>query len=103
MKDIERDADSPLVAPETILHTVANITALDDEPPKLTSMLKNQLEHIAKTHGGNVPLHGRLFAQWLHYVFPRECPFPHKAGSIMPSSPKDYGDSYVATDEEIHN
>ena len=22
-----------------------------------------------------VPLHGRLFSQWLHYVFPRECAF----------------------------
>jgi len=24
-----------------------------------------------------VPLHGRLFTQWLHFAFPHECPYPH--------------------------
>ena len=28
-----------------------------------------------------VPLHGRLFAQWMHYAFPRHCPFPHVSGT----------------------
>merc|ERR1740117_516176 len=37
-------------------------------------------------HSGMVPLHGRLFAQWLHYVFPRVCPFPHQEGTIDPRS-----------------
>ena len=27
-------------------------------------------------NGGEVPLHGLLFAQWLHYAFPNECPHP---------------------------
>lgn len=105
MKEIERDMNgSPLASPEEIFDTLANITTLDDEPPKLTSMLRNQLEKIAEAHFGKVPLHGRLFAQWLHYVFPRECPFPHKTGSIKASAtsaPKDYGDSFFATEEEV--
>ncbi|OLP24478.1 hypothetical protein AK812_SmicGene48940, partial [Symbiodinium microadriaticum] len=25
------------------------------------------------------PLHGRLFAQWMHYAFPHECPYPQIA------------------------
>merc|ERR1712187_131061 len=24
-----------------------------------------------------VPLHSRLFAQWLHHVFPADCVYPH--------------------------
>merc|ERR1719188_1682577 len=31
---------------------------------------------IAAKHGGAVPLHGRQFAQWLHFAFPLACPFP---------------------------
>ena len=34
------------------------------------------MEMIADKHHGEVPLHGRLFSQWLHYVFPQECPYP---------------------------
>merc|ERR1719181_238746 len=73
----------------------------DDEPPHLTSGLLSQLEQIAKNHGGLVPLHGRLFAQWLHYVFPRECPFPHKIGAVSSATPGEYGDQHVATKEEM--
>merc|ERR1719343_1639826 len=29
---------------------------------------------IGKRHAGKVPPHGRLFAQWLHHAYPRECP-----------------------------
>merc|ERR1719474_1700961 len=36
-----------------------------------------QLRAIAEKRGGQVPLHGRLFAEWLHFAFPHECPFPH--------------------------
>ena len=28
-----------------------------------------------------MPLHGRLFAQWMHHAFPRHCPFPHVSGT----------------------
>merc|ERR1719498_1923517 len=48
-----------------------------------------------------VPLHGRLFAQWLHYVFPRECPFPHKLGVTTSATPTEYGDNYIASQEDM--
>jgi len=37
-----------------------------------------------------VPLHGRLFAQWMHHAFPRECPFPHVAGTTNPQAASDW-------------
>ena len=43
--------------------------------------MHERLHQIAESQGGFVPLHGRLFAEWLHYAFPRECPYPHKAGA----------------------
>ena len=41
-------------------------------------------QEVADHHGGRVPLHGRLFAQWMHLAYPMECPFPHLAGATNP-------------------
>jgi hypothetical protein len=104
MGDIEEAVQQPTAAPETLLIIVGNIVSPSsptDEPPKLKGALEQQLHKIAEVHGGEVPLHGRLFAQWLHYVFPRECPFPHKAGSFKQHTltPHSYGDNYIASKE----
>merc|ERR1719343_1245028 len=39
--------------------------------------LVTRLQEIAGMHNGVVPLHGRLFAQWMHHAYPFDCPFPH--------------------------
>lgn len=106
MGDIESAIAAPAGTPDDILHVVSQLSSpssVDDKPPKLGGSLTQQLNAIANTHGGNVPLHGRLFAQWLHYVFPRECPFPHKSGEFASHtlSPQDYGGEYVATHVEM--
>lgn len=43
-------------------------------------MLAAKLRVVAERNAGTVPLHGRLFAQWLHYAFPYECAFPSASG-----------------------
>jgi hypothetical protein len=48
---------------------------------RIPSAIQFRLAEVAEYNGGDVPLHGRLFAQWLHHVFPRECPYPHLSGS----------------------
>jgi len=105
MGEIEVAIDAPTALPSTIVNVVSgmsSMTSLDeDEPPHLSKALLNQLDQIAKTHGGMVPLHGRLFAQWLHYVFPRECPFPHKTGATTSATPVEFGDDYVASKDDM--
>jgi hypothetical protein len=53
-------------------------------PLKISKTLRKRLDEIADSHSGNVPLHGRLFAQWMHHVYPRECPYPHLSGTTSP-------------------
>merc|ERR1719414_846446 len=78
------------------------MTSLEDEVDvHLDASLVSQLESIAAAHGGQVPIHGRLFAQWLHYVFPRDCAFPHKAGSVKAIAPMEFGKAFVATVDEM--
>lgn len=46
--------------------------------------LQRRLMEIAEHHGGRIPIHGRLFAQWLHHLYPQHCPYPHMSGTIAP-------------------
>merc|ERR1719221_93319 len=88
-----------------ILAIVGNMTSLvtldGDFAPELDDSLAVQLQQVAEMHGGKVPLHGRLFAQWLHYVFPHECPFPHKTGSVATLGPTEFGEDFMAQNEDM--
>lgn len=104
--EIELAIGAPTATPEEILEVVGNISiGTDDEEPDLkgsgSGSLAEQLETLALSQGGRVPLHGRLFAQWLHYVFPRECAFPHLMGAVSAVTPQQFGDDYVATVEDM--
>merc|ERR1740121_1870809 len=106
LRELEAEIGAPVAEPDTILALVGNMTSpasLDDEysSPQLGGSLKAQLRQVAETHAGKVPLHGRLFAQWLHYVFPHECPFPHKTGSVASVGPTEFGDDFMAQSEEM--
>merc|ERR1719440_2157770 len=51
-----------------------------------------------------VPLHGRLFAQWMHHVYPRECPYPHLSGTVENMNPTEFkvqSSDVSATKEEM--
>merc|ERR1719160_306124 len=56
----------------------------------ISAQLRGKLNEVAQVHDGNVPLHGRLVAQWLHFTFPNECPYPHEAGTISPKTPAEW-------------
>mmetsp|Transcript_114733 Transcript_114733/g.364718 ORF Transcript_114733/g.364718 Transcript_114733/m.364718 type:complete len:593 (-) Transcript_114733:156-1934(-) len=106
LDEIESQIGSPSAEPIQILAVMGNMSAhgssLDeDHAPQLEGSLTSQLELIASAHGGQVPLHGRLFAQWLHYAFPRECPFPHKTGAVAALTPMEYGERYIASAEDM--
>jgi len=74
-------------------------------PRKLSSSLLDRLGEIAAEHGGSVPLHGRLFGQWMHHAFPRECPYPHVSGTTSPLGHDEWdektGGKWEATDKEM--
>uniref|UniRef100_A0A7S1RUT0 Uncharacterized protein n=1 Tax=Alexandrium catenella TaxID=2925 RepID=A0A7S1RUT0_ALECA len=57
---------------------------------ELPKSLLRRLEEIAAGNRGHVHLHGRLFLQWMHHAYPRECPFPHVSGTVNASSMGDW-------------
>lgn len=103
--EIEIKIGKPVAQAADILSVVGNMTSQlsvdHDDPPHLDASLRSQLDQIAAGNGGLVPLHGRLFAQWLHYVFPRQCPFPHKSGTASALTPAEFGDGFIASKNEM--
>jgi len=72
----------------------------------LSAPLMDKLQDVAEHHGGHVPLHGRLFAQWMHLAYPMECPFPHLAGTANPVKgavfQRQTGSKASASGQEMH-
>eukprot|EP00811_Abedinium_folium_P025586 NODE_3660_length_2003_cov_2.729744.p1 GENE.NODE_3660_length_2003_cov_2.729744~~NODE_3660_length_2003_cov_2.729744.p1 ORF type:complete len:613 (-),score=135.36 NODE_3660_length_2003_cov_2.729744:164-1876(-) len=91
--EVERGVGSPVATPAQLLSIVGNMTTYDsrDEPLRLDGALTQGLMQIATGRDdGLIPVDGRLFAQWLHYIFPQECPFPHKAGESKRTRPTEF-------------
>jgi len=103
---LEREVDAPDADPERLLELVANLPSSTVKAPReISTELRNLLKEVAQQHGGKVPLHGRLFGQWLHHAYPRECPFPHKSGTTNPMTADEWisenGKGNVITQEEM--
>lgn len=87
---LEEMVAAPEASPSTITRLISMIpSATMPSNRTLSPWLHQRLDEVAKHHGGLVPLHGRLFVQWLHYAYPRECSFPHASGTIDPQRPED--------------
>lgn len=77
VNELEVQIMSPEASPEHLRRLVGNLSSSTVEGPReLPEGLVEKLHSIAARHGGTVPLHGRLFLQWLHHAFPNECPYP---------------------------
>jgi hypothetical protein len=87
-EDIINKIESHIKAPEaTPAQIVDAAVRLPSSPmaasSALSAKLRLRLDEIATMHGGVVPLHGRLFAQWMHHAYPRDCPYPFPSGTTI--------------------
>ena len=65
----------------------------------ISELQRKRLDEIARVSGGKIPIHGRLFARWLHFVYPQECPYPHAAGVVPPMTQQQWKE-FVGEDQE---
>eukprot|EP00930_Biecheleria_cincta_P012805 TRINITY_DN1172_c0_g1_i9.p1 TRINITY_DN1172_c0_g1~~TRINITY_DN1172_c0_g1_i9.p1 ORF type:complete len:533 (+),score=102.30 TRINITY_DN1172_c0_g1_i9:90-1688(+) len=91
MDQIESGIEAPMGTPEKIASLVS---ALPSFNRTLSPTLLQLLDEVAGHHGGMIPVHGRLFSQWMHQAFPRECSFPHVTGVV---------DRYGQQDSWVHS
>lgn len=102
---LEQELGSHSATPALIADLVSKLSSKFVEAPRvLPDLLLTRLEDIARNHGGEVPLHGRLFSQWMHHAYPLECPFPHELGNVNPETYEEWlqdDNSMVASKEEM--
>jgi len=94
---IEKKFAAPAVAPQdlaALMATLGSSTVPADR--ELSSVLVQRLHAIAEVHDGLVPIYGRLFAQWMHHAYPRECAYPHLAGTTSPMNPAEWASVHHA-------
>mmetsp|Transcript_78705 Transcript_78705/g.204469 ORF Transcript_78705/g.204469 Transcript_78705/m.204469 type:complete len:613 (-) Transcript_78705:76-1914(-) len=105
MVHLEHDIAAPTAEPERIAKLVEALGSPTVSTPRhLSEPLLNRLHEVASLHGGEVNIHGRLFAQWMHHAYPNECPYPHEAGSASPVTPDEWiGEDASASEEERHH
>jgi len=106
LSTLEGRIGSPQASPTLLAQLISGLPSDTVQAPRsLPESLVNRLEDIAAHHGGNVPLHGRLFAQWMHHAYPRECPYPHISGTTTPVVAEEYmertGADMLATKEDM--
>lgn len=88
MSELEGKVGGPKAQPSQLLDIIQNLSSSTVNAPRnLPAHLSTKLNVIADRHGGDVPIHGRLFAQWLHLAFPNECPFPHVVENLATLTP----------------
>lgn len=103
--NLEHRLAAPRGTPNHIAEVVSHLASdTVDSPRNLSSALLVRLDEIAQKHDGLIPLHGRLFAQWMHHAYPRECLFPHVSGTHTALSQEEFithwgAESLEATEE----
>jgi hypothetical protein len=103
MRELEQKIRAPTASAEQLLGLVGNMSSSSvDAPRDLHAPLVEKLWAIADRHNGKVPLHARLFAQWMHFVFPSECPYPHAVEDVAVLRPSHWSGQRraSATDQE---
>jgi len=103
---VEKELAKPEAMPTEILNIIGDLPSSTQEAPRTISpLLVTRLNDIAAVGEGKINLHGRLFAQWMHHAYPRECPYPHVSGATNPRSPDEWmeeeGAEPVASEHEM--
>merc|ERR550532_2333916 len=92
MSHVEREIAAPIASPQRLAEVVAALPSdFVDAPRELPASMLSRLREIGDRHkNGGVPLHSRLFAQWMHHAYPQECPFPHSVLGQSTLTPEDW-------------
>jgi hypothetical protein len=109
MAQIEEKTAGSTASAEVISAFVAGMSSDTVASPRnLSANVLHRLNDIAEQHDGSVPIHGRLFAQWMHHVFPSECAYPHVTGTMAAAmTPREWTDAqekdvgYMASKETV--
>lgn len=99
--DLELRVQAPVWPAARLLETVGSTPSSSMAAPRsLPSALAKELDAIAASHDGAVPLHSAEFREWLHGAFPNECPLPTASEGAAEEWERHSAESWLATQQE---
>jgi hypothetical protein len=106
LSHLEHYIGGPSALPKRIANIVSALpSSTMPANRQLSESLMKHLYMVAKQHQGRVPLHSRLFQQWLHHAYPRECAMPSPIGKLKPMTESEWlqakNQSITASEEEM--
>lgn len=106
LEHVEKSLEKPDVSPQEIAAVISDLPSSTVSAPRnLSRILLQRLEAVAAINHGTIHLHSRLFSQWMHHAYPRECPYPHLSGTTHPLTSEQWlqatGERALATKEEM--
>jgi len=85
MGQLEAKLAKPEASPSEIIKSIeAMPSSTVSHNRTLPAYLLRHLQETADVHGGLIPIHGRLFGQWMHFAYPRECSYPQTSTKLKP-------------------
>merc|ERR1719161_290207 len=68
-------------------------------PINISALHRERLAEIARVNHDQIPIYGRLFARWLHFLYPHECPYPHADGVVKALTQREWKEIVGAKEE----
>jgi len=100
LRHLENEIAAPSVDPQQLLKIVGAMPSSTVRAPrKLPASVARQLVEVADMQGGSVKLHSHLFSEWMHHVYPRECPKPHFSEGTAPLTADEWLESALNATE----
>jgi hypothetical protein len=92
MSHLEQALEASEAEPSRIAKLIAalpsdTVQASAGSPRELSATLLGRLNEVAAANSGKVPIHGRLFAQWMHHAYPRSARTRTRRARPNPSQP----------------
>jgi len=101
LNQLEAKVQAPSASPNHLLELVRHMSSSTvDSHREFSDVLVSKLQSIADHHDGDVPLHGRLFSQWMHHAFPNECPYPQVMEDVTALDPRTWTASKALASED---
>jgi hypothetical protein len=93
--------ESHVGAPSATASQIIKALESGIDAPNVTTLHRGRLEEIARVSNEQIPIHGRLLARWLHFVYPQECPYPHAPGVVKPMTQQQWLALVGVSDESV--
>jgi len=103
MREIEAAVGGPMSSVPQIIKVVQRLSSRSYGSRALSQTLIDRLMDLASLHEDQVPIHSRLFSEWMHHAFPLDCPYPTEATKMEFSAEEVMAMSGGLTEEEMQS